>query len=170
MASCRSDLAGQIKERLTMQEVAELYNFHPNRAGFVQCPFHSGDKHGSLKIYPGTGGWHCFGCGAGGSVIDFAMRLFDIGFPQACDRLNADFSLDLKGRKPTRAERSALVEARRRETERKAANDAEYKRQVARYRYYKVVVEAADPQSDLFAEAVKVLDPLEYWLDKNLGR
>lgn len=171
MASFRSDdTASQIKERLTAQEAFKFYGFPPNRAGFIRCPFHSGDKHGSLKIYSGAGGWHCFGCGAGGSVIDFAMRLFDVGFPQACDRLNTDFGLGLKGKKPTRAEQSALVEARRREAERKSANDAEYKRQAARYRYYRDAVENTDPQSDLFAEAVKALEPLEYWLDENLGR
>lgn len=160
----------QIKERLTAREVFEFYGFHPNRAGFIQCPFHSGDKHGSLKIYPGAGGWHCFGCGAGGSVIDFAMLLFDTNFSQACDRLNADFGLGLARKKPTRTERFALVEARRREVEQKAADDAEYKRQAARYRYYRDAAENADPQSDLYAEAVKALDPLEYWLDEHIGR
>lgn len=169
MANSHSDAAA-VKERLTMREVAELYGFHPNRAGFIQCPFHSGDKHGSLKIYPGAGGWHCFGCGAGGSVIDFVARLFDIGFSNACDKLNADFSLGLTGKIPSRAEKSALLESRRREAARKVAADAEYKRQAARYRYYRDVAENADPQSNLFAEAVKALDPLEYWLDENLGR
>ena len=95
MENFRSDAASQIKQLLTMQEVAERYGFIPNRSGYIQCPFHQGDNHGSLKIYPGTGGWHCFGCGAGGSVIDFAMRLFDINFRQAVLRLNMDFGLGI---------------------------------------------------------------------------
>lgn len=169
MANCHSDAAA-VKERLTMQEVAEMYGFRPNRAGFIRCPFHSGDKHGSLKFYSGNGGWHCFGCGAGGSVIDFVMRLFDVGFSDACDKINADFSLGLSGKIPSRAEKSALLEARRREAVRKAAADAEYKRQAARYRYYRNVIECADPDGDLYAEAVKALPALEYWLDENIGR
>ena len=43
------DLASQIKERLTAQEVVEFYGFHPDRSGFIQCPFHQGDRHASLK-------------------------------------------------------------------------------------------------------------------------
>jgi len=170
MENCRSDAAGQIKQLLTMQEVAERYGFPPNRSGYIQCPFHQGDTHGSLKIYPEDRGWHCFGCGAGGSVIDFVMKLYDLTFRQAVVRLNADFGLGLTEQKPTRAERSALVEARRREAERKAAADAEYKRQAARYRYYRDVAEKATPESDLYAEAVKALPLLEYWLDENMGR
>lgn len=95
MASYRSDLAAEIKERLTARQVIEAYGFHPNRAGYIQCPFHAGDRHGSLKIYDGDKtGWHCFGCGAGSTVIDFVMKLFNINFRQACLRLDADFSLD----------------------------------------------------------------------------
>lgn len=67
-----NDLARQIKEHLTVRQVVELYGFHPDRGGYIQCPFHAGDNHGSLKVYDGNKtGWHCFGCGAGGSVIDF---------------------------------------------------------------------------------------------------
>ena len=88
------DLASQIKERLTAQEVVEFYGFHPDRSGFIKCPFHQGDRHASLKVYSGNKtGWHCFGCGAGGSVIDFVMKLFDIDFRQACVRI---FHLDLQ--------------------------------------------------------------------------
>ena len=67
-----------IKQSLSMQEVAEKYGFYPNRAGFIQCPFHTGDHTASLKVYPEKGGgFYCFGCKAHGSVIDFVMRLFD---------------------------------------------------------------------------------------------
>lgn len=110
MASCRSDLAAEIKERLTARQVIEFYGFHPNRTGYIQCPFHTGDDHGSLKVYDGKkSGWHCFGCGAGSTVIDFVMKLFNINFRQACLRLDADFSLGLTGEKPSAAEVSAVL-------------------------------------------------------------
>lgn len=35
-----NDLARQIKERLTTRQVVELYGFHPDRGGYIQCPFH----------------------------------------------------------------------------------------------------------------------------------
>lgn len=88
--------ADTIKQSLSMWEVAERYGFEPDRAGFIRCPFHTGDRTASLKIYRERGrGWHCFGCGAGGSVIDFAMKLFDCGFAEAARRLSDDFQLGL---------------------------------------------------------------------------
>jgi len=58
-----------IKQTLSMHEVVEHYGFTQNRAGFISCPFHS-EKTASLKIFK-DGGWKCFGCGRGNSVIDF---------------------------------------------------------------------------------------------------
>lgn len=171
-----NDLASQIKERLTALEVVEFYGFHPNRAGFIQCPFHQGDHHGSLKVYTGSKtGWHCFGCGAGGSVIDFVMRLFEIDFRQACLRLNADFGLGLTERCPTRAERSAILEARRREAEKRAAFEQEYRKMAAEHRYWWEAKKCFAPAPGcaafhpLYIEALKRLPYLEYWLDEYVG-
>lgn len=91
----RGQAADEIKARLTMHQVAGFYGYEPNRSGFLRCPFHSGDRQASLRVYSERGGWHCFGCGKGGSVIDFVMELFDLSFPQACIRLNRDFGLRL---------------------------------------------------------------------------
>lgn len=46
------------------------------------CPFH-GDTRPSLVIYPATQSYYCFGCGAGGDVIDFVARLNKVGFKEA---------------------------------------------------------------------------------------
>jgi hypothetical protein len=100
------EAATTIKQSVSMQEVAEFYGFLPNRAGYIHCPFHAGDNQGSLKVYDGQGGFCCFGCGAKGSVIDFVMKLYDISFTAACERLSTDFSLNLPiGRKLTHRER-----------------------------------------------------------------
>ena len=173
------DLAGQIKERLTAQEVVEFYGFHPDRSGFIQCPFHQGDRHASLKVYSGNRtGWHCFGCGAGGSVIDFAMKLFDIDFRQACVRLNTDFSLGLTGERLSHTEWSALLEARRREAEKREALEWEIREKAGEHRYWWEVTKYFCPaQKDaeagyihpLYAEALKRLPYLEYWLEEHLG-
>lgn len=173
-----TDLARQIKERLTARQVVELYGFHPDRSGYIQCPFHTGDNHGSLKVYDGSkSGWHCFGCGAGGSVIDFVMRLFGISFAQACLRINMDFNLGLTGERPSKAEQSALLEARRREAQEKAAAEALYRQKAAEYRYWWEAQKCFAPAASsagyihpLYAEAVKKLPALEYWLDQNIGR
>ena len=112
---CLSDAGRQIRQQLTMREVAELYGFTPDRNGFIKCPFHSRDNHGSLKLYPEDRGWHCFGCNAGGSVIDFVMKLFDLTFQQAVLRLDNDFGLHLTYEAPDRKKTSALLEKRRAE-------------------------------------------------------
>ena len=44
----------EIKEQYSMRDIVEQYDFHPNRAGFISCPFHSGDRTPSMKIYKKT--------------------------------------------------------------------------------------------------------------------
>lgn len=170
------DLASQIKERLTAQEVVEFYGFHPDRSGFIKCPFHQGDRHASLKVYSGNKtGWHCFGCGASGTVIDFVMHLYDLNFRQACVRINSDFSLGLTGEQPSRAERSALLQARRREAEARKAFEQEYQKKAAEHRYWWEVMKYFAPEPGdqvlhpLYAEALRRQPILEYWLDEHLG-
>lgn len=50
------------------------------------CPFH-GDTRPSLIVYPATQSYYCFGCGAGGDVIDFVARLNKVGFRDAVEML-----------------------------------------------------------------------------------
>ena len=50
------------------------------------CPFH-GDTRPSLIVYPATQSYYCFGCGAGGDVIDFVARLNKVGFKHAVEML-----------------------------------------------------------------------------------
>ena len=51
-----------------------------------RCPFHE-DSTPSLCVYPETGSFHCFGCGASGDVIDFVRRAEGLGFREAVLRL-----------------------------------------------------------------------------------
>src|SRR3990172_1900119 len=50
------------------------------------CPFHR-DGRPSLAVYPDNDSYFCFGCGAGGDVIDFVARLHGVGFKEAAARL-----------------------------------------------------------------------------------
>ncbi len=55
------------------------------------CPFHK-DKTPSLIISPGKNLWHCLGaCNTGGSVIDWVMKIENLGFKQAVELLQRDF-------------------------------------------------------------------------------
>ncbi len=50
------------------------------------CPFHR-DGQPSLVVYPANQSYFCFGCGAGGDVIDFVARLHGVGFKEAAAML-----------------------------------------------------------------------------------
>ena len=165
-----------IKQSLSMQEVAEHYGFTPNRAGFVQCPFHNGDQTASLKVYPEKGGgFYCFGCTAHGSVIDFVMLIFDCSFQTALDRLNSDFGLGLckQTHREKRAARDAFMA-----TQRRIREDAQ-KLEEAERQYWSAfdLWRIADMMSihynpsetggvilPGYVEAVKILPHLEYEL------
>ena len=88
------DFANEIRNRLDTQEVFSNYGLRPNRSGFVCCFSHN-EKTPSMKVYKGNGGYHCFGCGAHGSIIDFVMQYFGLSFKEAIIKINEDFSLGL---------------------------------------------------------------------------
>lgn len=40
-----------IKQQYSMRDVLSRYGMVPNRAGFINCPFHPKDRTASMKIY-----------------------------------------------------------------------------------------------------------------------
>lgn len=169
MATSRSELAAALKDRLATEEVIRFYGFEPNRSGFLRCPFHAGDRTASLKVY--HDGWHCFGCGKGGSVIDFVMELYGLTFRQACLRLNADFGLGIVSGGAS-ADQRAIQEARekaREIEEQKAREEAEESALLAEHRYWWEVRQVFEPADGyihpLYEQAVKMLPVLGYMLD-----
>ena len=52
-----------------------------------RCPWHDGDDTPSCVITPQSNLWHCFGCDAGGTVIDWIMRSHRVSFRHACELL-----------------------------------------------------------------------------------
>lgn len=86
-----------VRETVNAREYAALIGLPINRNGFTQCPFHSGDHTGSLRLYDGRRGWHCFGCGASGDVIELAKRYFGLNFPQAIQKVAEDAGIALPG-------------------------------------------------------------------------
>lgn len=106
-----TDVFQEVRERVSALDVAQLYGFHPNRAGFIPCPFHH-ERTASLKLYPGAKGFYCFGCHTGGSVIDLVAQLYGLDALGAVRRLNDDFHLGLPiDRQQTPAERREAEQA-----------------------------------------------------------
>ena len=87
------EAAQTIRDTVSMDQVLALYGYK-TRHGFMVCPFH-GDHDASLRVYPGTGGWHCFGCGRGGSVIDWVMEHDGCDFKTAVKALDGAMGLGL---------------------------------------------------------------------------
>lgn len=109
-----TDVFQEVRERVSAQDAARHYGFQPNRAGFIPCPFHH-EKTASLKLYPDKGGFYCFGCHSGGSVLDFVAQLYGLDALGAVRRLNDDFHLALPlDREQTPAERREAEKAAQR--------------------------------------------------------
>jgi hypothetical protein len=67
-------------KRISPPDYAEhLGGLTPDRAGFVRCPAVGHyDQHPSAHLgRTADEGWHCFACGAGGAIYDFASALLD---------------------------------------------------------------------------------------------
>jgi DNA primase len=60
------------------------------------CPFHE-EKTASFHITPAKNLFHCLGCGAGGSVIDFVMRKDGLNFQQAVVKLLVESGVVQRG-------------------------------------------------------------------------
>ena len=78
------------------------------------CPFH-GEKTPSFQVHGDRQYFHCFGCGAGGDVIEFVKRSDGVTFPDAVRQLAARAGIpvpepeDAKGDAESAREREALL-------------------------------------------------------------
>lgn len=102
----------EIKSRLDCREVFEFYGITANRSGFCSCPFHQ-ERTPSCKVT--EKGYHCFGCGESGDMIDLVKYLFNLTYKEAIEKLNTDFALGLPldGQlSPAQHKRAILAQAR----------------------------------------------------------
>ena len=88
-----------VKQSITVREAAQMYGIEVNRSGMACCPFHD-DKNPSMKLNEEY--FYCFGCGATGDVIDFAVRLFNLSPREAAEKLAQDFGLAYDSQAPPR--------------------------------------------------------------------
>lgn len=79
----------RLKEEVPIQRLAEARGIVLKVQGkdlIGLCPFHE-EKTPSLKISTEKNLWHCFGCNAGGTVIDWVMRTEKVSFRHAVEIL-----------------------------------------------------------------------------------
>ena len=89
----RSDIVEIIGARVALKKSGREYK--------ACCPFHS-EKTPSFWVSPDKQFYHCFGCGAHGTVVGFLMQYEKLGFLDAVD-----------GSRPARRSRAAARGARR---------------------------------------------------------
>jgi len=92
----------EIEEVRSRADIAEIVGAHVRlrRAGrnFVGlCPFHN-EKTPSFTVNLERGFFHCFGCGVGGTVFDFLMKIEGLSFPEALQSLAARYHIVFPGR------------------------------------------------------------------------
>ncbi len=77
------ELINQIKDRVDIAEIVgqhvSLVRTGQNLKGL--CPFHQ-EKSPSFTVSPSKQIFHCFGCGAGGNVFSFLMKITGANFPE----------------------------------------------------------------------------------------
>ena len=78
------DFLSEVKYRNNLGELAASYVQLKRRGRNLVglCPFH-GEKTPSFNIYTENGSFYCFGCGAGGDVIGFVMRIENLDYLEA---------------------------------------------------------------------------------------
>lgn len=80
----------ELKLRSDITDIVSSYVAlkHRGRNMVGLCPFHS-EKTPSFNLYPESGSFFCFGCGAGGDVITFIMRIENLDYIEAVKFLAA---------------------------------------------------------------------------------
>ena len=114
-----ADIA-EVREKARIDEiVADYVTLRPAGGGSLKglCPFHD-EKSPSFNVNPARGAFHCFGCGEGGDVFKFLMKIDGLGFVEAVERLADKYGVtvrreegDVRQERPRGPQRSRLVEA-----------------------------------------------------------
>ena len=74
----KNDIRDVISQYVTLKKAGSSY------VGL--CPFHN-EKTPSFSVSPTKGIFHCFGCGEGGNVIHFLMKIENMPFVEAVEKL-----------------------------------------------------------------------------------
>jgi DNA primase len=92
----RVSLAEVVGRRVALQKRGREYT--------GLCPFHK-EKTPSFHVVEDKGFYHCFGCGAHGDVIGFAMQTQSLGFREAVEELARSVGLEVPRETPQERER-----------------------------------------------------------------
>jgi DNA primase len=118
----REESIAEVREKAAIDEVVSQYVTLKNAGGGSQkglCPFHD-EKTPSFNVNPSRNTFHCFGCGEGGDVISFLMKIDGLSFAETVERLADKYGVELKREegdvrddRPRGPGRGKLIEAHR---------------------------------------------------------
>lgn len=138
----------EIKQSMKMSEILSRYGLNPNRAGFIQCPFHNGDRTASMKIYKDS--YYCFGCGATGDIFTFVQNMDNCDFKTAFQILGGTYH------KPDFSSRMAIYHAQKQKEMREKAEQkkkVELQECLSDIDFYRAILVRVKPLSDGWCEA-----------------
>ncbi|MCD5416620.1 DNA primase [Candidatus Bipolaricaulota bacterium] len=98
----RADIVSVISRYLSLAKAGTEYK--------GRCPFHKDDTP-SLMVSPEKGLWHCFGCGEGGDIFAFLMKIERIAFPEALERLASEVGISLERRDDGKQDKLRVLNA-----------------------------------------------------------
>lgn len=101
MGMIPQDLIDRILDRLDIVEIVSGY-IQLRKAGRnfkACCPFHN-EKTPSFVVSPDKQIYHCFGCHAGGNLINFVMKYENMDFPEAVKMLAERAGVELPKYQP----------------------------------------------------------------------
>jgi len=100
----------EIRDRANILEVVSDYvslkKAGKNYRGL--CPFHS-EKTPSFMVNEAKQMFHCFGCGEGGDVFAFLMKVEHYSFPQAIEQLAKRYGVSLPSREMTPGQKKEMA-------------------------------------------------------------
>lgn len=101
----REEIA-QIRERADIINIVSRYvNLRQSGKNYVAlCPFHP-DKKPSFTVSPEKNLFHCFGCGEGGDVFKFLMKIERLDFSEAVAKLASELNIKLHTESPSRVDK-----------------------------------------------------------------
>ncbi|MFD2792602.1 DNA primase [Promicromonospora vindobonensis] len=94
----RREDVDQVRERARIDEIVSAHvTLKPAGVGALVglCPFHD-ERSPSFNVRPSVGRYHCFGCGEGGDVIEFIMKMDGLSFTEAIEYLAGKTGVQLR--------------------------------------------------------------------------
>lgn len=141
----------EIKQTRSMRDVLAAYGLHPNRSGFIRCPFHL-EKTPSFKVYKDS--FYCFGCGQAGDVFKFVELMDGVAFKDAFLSLGGDYpNQTKKSNFAHKLRQYHFKQQRKMEEKSRTELDVKKRKNSELIDKYRDVMNAAEPLSDAWCQA-----------------